>query len=298
MLGLVVTAALPPLFGAKARSLIEAELAGIGRALAPYASVEVTFDDWNVGWFSSTVNPSITMALNAESGLPIDDDQPSRFETTLPEAVTLYHGPFLTGFSPGLGWGSVEFVIDSFVIPDLRDFHESTGMDRVARLGVLVGFGGTTVGMDMPAFVYGEGEPGQRVEIEFAGMEMNAVFGDGGKRIEFDGEVGGFGITIPSSREAVVGQLSWASSARKDSRISKLWLGDGQFDLTRVMIASGGKDLVEVNDIHVEGGAEIDGDVLIATNLYEAPMQSSQTPGWTNWWRRCRWVTASTPWIV
>lgn len=263
VLGLVVAAVLPPLFGARARGLIEAELAGIGEALAPYASVEVRFDDWDVGWLSSTANASITVAF--ESGLPIEDD----LHTRLPKAVTLYHGPFLAGVSPGLGWGSIEFVIDSSVIPELRDFHESTGIDRIARLGVLVGFGSTTVGMDMPAFVYGAGAPGQGPEIEFAGMEMHAVLRDAGERIEFDGEVGGFGITMPASWAADAGQLSWASSARKDPRIPQLWLGDGRFDLAQVMIASG-KSFVEFNDIHVEGGTEIDADVFIATNLYEA----------------------------
>ena len=264
VLGLVVAAALPPLFGAKARSLVEAELAAIGEALSPYASVEVTFDDWDAGWLSSTANASVTVAF--KSVLPTEDD----FHARLPEAVTLYHGPFLTGVSPGLGWGSIEFVIDSSVIPELRDFHESTGTDRIARLGVLVGFGSTTVGMDMPAFVYGVGEPGQRVEIELAGMEMRAVLRDAGERLEFDGEVGGFGIAIPGSWEADAGQLSWTSSARKDSRIPQLWLGHGRSDLTRVVISSGGKSLVEFNDIRVEGDTEIDADVFITTNLYEA----------------------------
>ena len=264
VLGLVVVAVLPPLFGAKARSLVEAELAAIGQALAPYASVEVTFDNWDAGWLSSTANASITVAF--ESVLPTEDD----FHARLPEAVTLYHGPFLTGVSPGLGWGSIEFVIDSSVIPELRDFHESTGIDRIARLGVLVGFGSTTVGMDMPAFVYGVGEPGQRVEIELAGMEMRAVLRDAGERLEFDGKIGGFGITIPASWEADMGQLSWTSSARKDSRIPQLWLGEGRFDLAQVMIASGGRSLVEFNDFHVEAGTEIDADVFIASYLYEA----------------------------
>ena len=36
------------------------------------------------------------------------------------------------------------------------------------------------------------------------------------------------------------------------------------------MVSSGGKSLVELNDIHVEGGTEIDADVFISTNLYEA----------------------------
>ena len=186
VVGLVVAAALPPLFGARARGLIESELTTIGAAFAPYASVEVTFDDWDVGWLSSTANASITVAF--DSVLPIEDD----LHTTLPKAVTLYHGPLLAGVSPGLGWGSVEFVIDSSVIPELRDFHESTGIDRIARLGVSVGFGSTTVGMDMPAFVYGAGEPGQGIEIEFGGMEMHAVLRDAGGRLEFDGEIGEF----------------------------------------------------------------------------------------------------------
>ena len=271
VVGLVVVAALPPLFGARARSLIEDELAAIGEAPAPYASVEVTFDDWDVGWFSSTADASIAVALNRESGLPIRDDQPSRFDTRMPEAVTLYHGPFLVGVSPGLGWGSIEFVVDSSVIPELREFHESTGVDRIARLGVSVGFGSTTIGMDMPAFLYAASGLGYDEEIEFGGLEMHAVFRDAGERLEFDGKVSAFGITVtvPASWSADMVQMRWESSARKDSRIAELWLGEGQFDLGHVMIVDRGESLFEVNDIHVEGGTKIDGDVFIATNLYE-----------------------------
>ena len=267
VLVVIVAAALPPLFGARARSLIEAELATIGEAVSPYATVEVSFHDWDVGWFSSTASVSLGVELNPEA-LELDGQDPQGLSTTLPKLVTLYHGPVLIEPLAGLGWGAVELVVDASLVPELQDFHEATGVDHVARLGVLVGLFGTTIGMDMPAFLYEGDATGQPGSIDFGGLEATAAFG-GGETLEFDGEVGGVGITTPGWN-AEVGRASWASNAREDARIPELWLGGGQFDIARVMVSSGDGGLVEVNDIRLQGSTEIDGDDLVATYLYEA----------------------------
>ena len=267
VLVVIVAAALPPLFGARARSLIEAELATIGEAVSPYATVEVSFHDWDVGWFSSTASVSLGVELNPEA-LELDGQDPQGLSTTLPKLVTLYHGPVLIEPLAGLGWGAVELVVDASLVPELQDFHEATGVDHVARLGVLVGLFGTTIGMDMPAFLYEGDATGQPGSIDFGGLEATAAFG-GGETLEFDGEVGGVGITTPGWN-AEVGRASWASNAREDARIPELWLRGGQFDVARVMDSSGDGGLVEVNDIRLQGSTEIDGDDLVATYLYEA----------------------------
>ncbi|MDE0421649.1 MAG: DUF945 family protein [Gammaproteobacteria bacterium] len=268
VLVVIVAAALPPLFGARARSLIEAELASIGEAVSSHATVEVSFHDWDVGWFSSTASVSLGVELNREA-LELDGQDPQALSTTL-KLVTLYHGPVLIEPLAGLGWGAVELVVDASLVPELRDFHEAAGVDHVARLGVLVGLSSTTIGMDMPAFVYEEaGATGQGVGIDFGGLEATVVFDGRGESLEFDGEVGGVGITTPGWN-AEVGRASWASNAREDARIPELWLGGGQVDVARVMVSSGDGGLVEVNDIRLQGGTEIDGDDLVATYLYEA----------------------------
>ena len=267
VLAVVVAVALPPLFGARARSLIEAELASIGEALAPYATVEVSFHDWDVGWYSSTASISLGVELNAEALGTGEQDLPA-LTTTLPKLVTLYHGPILIEPIAGLGWGAAEFVVDASLIPELQEFHDTTGVDHIARLGVLVGLFDTTVGMDMPAFVYQEGSNGQVVGVDFGGFEASAAFGGGGDTMEFDGEVGAFAITTPAWN-VEVSRANWASSIRKDARIPELWLGGWWFDVARVMVSSGDGGLVDVSDVRLQGGTEIDGDDVVATNLFE-----------------------------
>ena len=268
VLGVAVVAALPPLFGAKARSLVEGEVAAIRETLAPWASVAVTFDDWDVGWLSSTANANAVI-LDAESAANIDQ-HPALLDRSFSGTVTLHHGPFLTGFAPGLGWGSVEFIIDSTLIPELQDFHAATGVDRIARLGIRLGFGETTAGIDMPTFAYAPGGQNPWIEVKFEGLDMHATLGEAGERMEFDGEVGGFRIALQSSGEADVGPLRWGVRAQEYPRIEELWLGEAWLDLARLTIADiGGERLAEASDIHLEAGTRIDGNILLFTNLFE-----------------------------
>ena len=276
VLVVVLAAALPPLFGARARSLIEDELAAVGESLAPYVKVEVSFDDWDVGWYSSTASVSLAVAFDAES-MALDAQVADTLSTTIPNSVTLYHGPILARPSPGLGWGSVEFVIDPTVLPELREFEEATGMDYFARLGVLVGFGqGLSMGMDMPEFEYATEEVSTGgYEIDFGGVETTARFGGGGETIDLDGRFGGVNVTSAdplSSWQLAWGRTTWTGSAWKDDRLPSMWLGGGKTDVSRVMFSTGGgpEIVYEVTDMRLEGGNRIEGDFLVGTNLYEA----------------------------
>ena len=271
VLVLAMAVALPPLFGARARSIMEDQLASVGESLAPYAKAEVSFDDWNVGWYSSTATVSLDLTFDNES-LELEEDS---FSTTFPESVTLYHGPILTRPSPGLGWGSVEFVVDASVVPELREFEEATGVGYLARGGVLVGFGGgLSFGMDMPEFEYATGDvSADGYKIDFGGLEATAKFGGDGETMDFDGRFGGVDASIAnvlSSWQLHWGRTTWTTSARKDDRIPNLWLGGGNTGVARVMFSTGGGETTyEVTDLLIEGDNVIEGDFLVGTNLYE-----------------------------
>lgn len=274
VLVVVLAAALPPLFGTRARSLMEDELAAVGESLAPYAKVEVSFEDWDVGWYSSTATVSLALTLDTES-LELAAEVEDSLTTTIPKSVTVYHGPILTRPSPNLGWGSVEFVIDSSVVPELREFEEATGVDYLARLGVLAGIGGgLSVGMDMPEFEYATAEVSAGgYEIDFRGLEATAKFAGGGESIDIDGRFGGVDATFANllgSWQLAWGRTAWTGSARKNARIPDLWLGGGKTDAARVMFSTGGPESIyEVIDIRLEGDNVIEGDFLVGTNRFE-----------------------------
>ena len=274
VLVVVLAAALPPLFGARARSLMEDELAAVGESLAPYVKVDVSFDDWDVGWYSSTATVSLAVTFDAEA-LELGAELEESFSTTLPKSVTLRHGPILARPSPGLGWGSVEFVVDGSVVPELGEFEEATGVDYFVRSSVLLGLGGgLSMGMDMPRFEYATGEVSAGgYEIDFGGLETTASFGGGGETIDLDGRFGGANATIGNllgSWQLAWGRTTWTGSARKDARIPNVWLGGGKTDVARVMFSTGGPESTyEVTDVRLEGDNGIEGDFLVGTNLYE-----------------------------
>lgn len=271
VLVVAVAVALPPLFGARARSIMEDRITTVGESLTPYMNVAVSFDDWDVGWYSSTATVSLDVAFDTGS-LGLEAQVQDSFGTTLPEVVTLYHGPVLTHPSPGLGWGSAEFVVDSSVVPDLLEFEQATGIDNLARLGVSVGFGsGLSVAMDMPEFEYVEGESPLSNAIDFGGLEAVAKFGGGGETVDLNGRFGGVQATILSSMQLAWGRTTWSGSARKYARVPDLWLGGGKTEIARVMFSTGGgESTYDVTDIRMEGESEIDGDFLVGTNVYEA----------------------------
>lgn len=259
---LVAAVVLPPVFGARARSLVEAEVAAIAESIAPYAAVEVRFDDWEVGWYSSTATVTVDLRRAGQEGFP--DDIADGFRTTLGELFRLSHGPVLAGASPGVGWGSAEFVIDASVFPELQEFQDETGLDHVARLGVMVGlFGATTIGMDMPAFRH-DGKLGGAA-VDFAGLVASAAIADGGDSLDLDGELRGLGVTVAGMPMVDSDQVTWLANTSRSLRIPYLWLGGGRLDFARLTVSNG---LFEMIEARVEGDAAVDGDLVRATSLY------------------------------
>ena len=153
---------LPPVFGARARALLEPGLNAMGASLAPDAAFVVSFDDWDAGWFSSTATVSFEAIFRTPPAVAaVSNDLEETYRTTLPGVVTLYHGPVPLG---GFGWGSAEFVVDASAIPELHDFHAETGVAEVARLTALVGFlGNTTIGLSVPPISTTEPNGGTQV---------------------------------------------------------------------------------------------------------------------------------------
>ena len=268
VLVVVLAAALPPLFGARARSLIENDLAYLAELLAPYGTVEVSLQDWDVGWYSSTATAAVVVAFDDRPDVPPRLVDLPAFTRTFPNSITLRHGPVVTGPAAGLGWGSVELVVDPSLVPPLQDFHDATGLDRVAHLGISVGFfGSATVGLDIPAFVYEV--PGQ--QFDFRGLEADATLDGAGEAMDFGGEFGGLTVTGQASQTAAVGTTTWSGRNRVDPRYPNLWLGEGRVDIARAMVGGGqAGESVEVSDIRLQGESGIEGDRYVATGLYRA----------------------------
>lgn len=268
VLVVVLAAALPPLFGARARSLIDNDLAALADSLAPYGTVEVSLTDWDVGWYSSTATAAVVVAFDDRPDVPPPLVDLPAFERTFPKSVTLRHGPVVTGPAAGLGWGSVELVVDASLVPLLQDFHDATGLDRIAHLGISVGFlGGATLGLDIPAFVY----EAQGQQVDFRGLEAGATIDGAGEAMAFDGEFGGLSVTRQASQLAAVGTTTWSGRSRVDSRYPSLWVGEGAVDIARAIVFGGqAGEFFEVNDIRLQGESGIEGDQYVATGLYGA----------------------------
>lgn len=270
ILVVAVAVAVPPLFGTRARSIMEDRLGTVGESLAPYMKVEVSFDDWDVGWYSSTATVSFQVTFDTASPELQAQIQDS-FGATLPQVVTLYHGPILVRPSPGLGWGSAEIVVDHSVVPELREFEQATGVDHLARLGVSVGFGGgLSMAMDMPEFEYMEDESPPNTEIDFGGLEAVAKFGGGGVTLDLDGRFGGVDVAMLSSMQLAWGRTTWTGSARKHARVPDLWLGGVETEIARVMFSTGGgESTYDVTDIRMEAESAVEGDLMVGTNVFE-----------------------------
>ncbi|MCY3841312.1 MAG: DUF945 family protein [Gammaproteobacteria bacterium] len=268
VLVVVLAAALPPLFGARARSLMESDLAYLADLLAPYGTVEVSLDDWDLGWFSSTATARVVVAFDDRPDVPPRLVDLPAFSRTFPNSITLRHGPVVTGPAAGLGWGSVELVIDASLVPALQAFHDATGLDRIAHLGISIGFlGNATFGLDIPAFVYEV----QEQQFDFRGLEADATVDVAGEAVAFGGEFGGLGVTSQASQLVAVGTTTWSGRSRADPRYPNLWLGEGEVGIARAM-ASGGQagEMVEVSDIRLRGESVVEGDRYVATGLYRA----------------------------
>lgn len=264
----LLAVALPPLFGARARSLLEADLALLGEALAPYGTFEVAFENWDVGWYSSTATVSVVVAFDDQPDVPPTLVDLPAFSRTFPELITLRHGPFITGPAAGLGWGSVEMTVDASLVPALKQFHDAAGVDHIARIGISVGLlGSATIGLDMPAFVY----EGGAQQFDFRGLEADASIDGDGEAMEIGGEFSGLTVTRSASQLAAVGRASWSGSSRLDTRYPDLWLGGGLLELDRAVIFGGeGEKLFGIADVRLQGESDIEEDRYVAAGLSEA----------------------------
>ena len=266
---LIAVVALPPLFGARARTIVESETQIIGKALAPYMMVDVSFDEWDVGLYSSTATVSLKVDIAAEYGPALGlSELPPSFQFTFPEVVTVSHGPFLTGTAAGIGWGGVEFVVDGARVPELQDFQDRPGIDHIARFGITVGFfGRTTMRMDVPAFEI----DGAEARIEFAGLEMHGTLDNGGRNMDMQAEVGGFSLSTPYGDGFDIGRMTWSSNSRVYSPFPGLWLGGGRLDVSEIQGTGGaGVGVFGASEIGIEGNSDVQGDRYIVAGLYEA----------------------------
>ena len=266
---LVAAVLLPPVFGARTRSLLEAESAAMRELLAPQVEFELGFEDWDVGWFSSTATVVLGLQFAEGAEFPFDvPNLPESFRLTLPEAFTLRHGPFTTSPSPGLRWGSMEMVIDDAVVPELLAFQEAVGIDHVVHLALSVGFlGGTSVGMSVPPFRSVADEPTWNLEVAFAGLDSTLTFARSGVSGSFEGEMAGFELTGPVDQLVDVDRVAWDGRLRVDEGLPGLTLGGGVLTVSGVRVTTGanGVDTV-LEDLRAEGVSEIDGDLFVGNN--------------------------------
>ena len=253
ILSLVVAVVLPPVFGTVARSTLDDLDRGVrvAQAFGTDAELAVLFDDWDAGWFSSTAS----MWLRAEFG------GVTLFSSEFPVPVTVRHGPMISGTPSGLGWASIELILDGSVHPDLQEFYEETGLDEVVRFGLLLGLGGSTrAGIDVPAFRVEE--PDGDEWMDFRGIRANADLA--ADVLDFDGEFGGLRYGSQYAR-VEVGGIALAADMSRDSRMPMLWLGGVQADSDGFEILADDGRSAEMGDIRVHLDTEIIRGVLHAS---------------------------------
>ena len=254
---------LPPVFGARARALLEPGLNAMGESLAPDAAFAVSFDDWDAGWFSSTATVTFEAVFRTPPPVAaVSVDLEETYRTTLPGVVTLHHGPVPLGGPGGLGWGSAEFTIDAAAFPVIRGVHAETGVSEVARLTALVGFlGSTTIGLSLPPV--STTEPSSGTQLHFAGLEATLSLGRDGSRTASTGTLQGLWAITPDDVTFEIGETTWVARADKDPATS-LWLGDGSARLAK-LVASGTDTAgrLEVDDVQIESDTHVDGDEVV-----------------------------------
>ena len=256
---LMAALALPPVFGARARSQLELGLNAMGASLAPDATFAVSFDDWDAGWFSSTATVTLEAVFRTPPPVAaVSADLDETYRTTLPGVVTLYHGPVPLGGLGGFGWGSAEFVVDAAAIPELQDFHAETGVDEVARLTALVGFlGTTTIGLTVPPI--STTEPNSGTQIHFGGLDATLSLDQDGSRTASTGRLQAVGPSRTSHRRdrrthgrpRARGAGS-ALARRRSARLAKVVASNDD-------TSSG----FEVDSAEIESGTHIDGDEVV-----------------------------------
>ena len=254
LLVLVAVLGLPPVFGGRARGLIEAELAAFGDTLAPNVGFSVSLDEWETGWFSSTA--TVTVALDAQ-------------QTTWRDAVTLYHGPVIFGGVSGLGWGSAEFVVDTETVPALAGFGARTGVQEVGRIAAVVGlFGGTAIDVAVHPFQTRDGPDGT---ASFNGLNARVVVNRAASRVAVTGTMPGGTMMAPDAPLITFTGLEGEVRARRAPSPTDLWLGDGGFDLAGLVVQdreSG--NALEMEGARFEAEVVIDGEELVWTSRHTA----------------------------
>ena len=260
---------LPPLFGARARALLEPGLNAMGGSLAPDAAFVVSFDDWDAGWFSSTATVSFEAVFRTPPPVAaVSTDLEETYQTTLPGVVTLHHGPVPLGGSGvlgglgGFGWGSAEFVVDAATIPELQDFHAETGVSEVARLTALVGFlGNTTIGLSVSPI--STTEPNSGAQVDFAGLDATLSVAQDGRRTASTGTLQGLSATVPDDVTFEIGETTWGVRADKEPATG-LWLGHGSGRLAKVVASSGDTaGGLEVDDVQIESDTHVDAGEVV-----------------------------------
>ena len=173
---------LPPVFGARARALLEPGLTAMGESLAPDAAFVVSFDGWDAGWFNSTATVTFEAVFRTPPPVAaVSVDLEETYRTTLPGRRDAPPRPRATCGPGGLGWGSAEFTIDAVAFPVIRGVHAETGVSEVARLTALVGFlGSTTIGLSVPPV--STTEPASGTQLHFAGLDATLSLGQDGSR--------------------------------------------------------------------------------------------------------------------
>ena len=257
----LATVILPPVFGARARALMEERLSEVTSLLAQGFELDVAFGDWEAGWFSSTATVTLSARLPGQGELAnAVPDLPDEFSVTLPDAVTLVHGPImLSSFSAG--WGGIWFEIDESGV-ELQAFQNELGIDYLARLAVLVGFfTDTTIRLDMPAFEYFGGLLGDGVELSFGGLETTATFDR--KSLGLGGGAPRFSVGWPDGR-IVVDKARWEGDFGYDDHLPNVPLANTE--VSRILFASRDAERIDLHGFDMGYETSLDGDHLISAN--------------------------------
>jgi len=223
---LVVLLVLPPVFGARARALVEDRLATASEFAPAEIDLDVEFVDWRTGWFSSTGTVNLRAKITPGPGdlTGALSDVTEELDVTLAEAVTLHHGPVMYR-SSDVGWGGFLFELDESAVAELAAIQDGLDVDYVARLAIAVGFfGKTALRVDMPAFEYhGDAFGAGPVDFEFGGLDATAIVE--GRSARLDGGLPRTSFEVPNAIRIVVDGTTWTGQFRRDDRFPNLPLG-------------------------------------------------------------------------
>lgn len=260
---------LPPVFGARARSLIELRLNAMAESLPPDVMLAVWFDNWETGWFSSTATVTVEATFGDQGrAATVAPDLAGSYRTTMPRAITLRHGPVLVGDPWGFGWGSAELSIDATTAPDLKDFLDRSGVEAVARLTALVSFlGGATIAIEVPPIrTTDDGS----TEVRFAGLDATVSVSPDGMRGSSSGTLHRLGVTDSGASGIELGRLEWAGEAHRAVAFADSWLGNAVVTVERVSLSSEETSIFEMDDARFDTATSIDDNTFVGTNRYTA----------------------------